>query len=261
MARISKEDGHIFRLGSSRQEKECIFGVVNNEEECAKIIDMCRLGALSRVKSRLSDAERDLIRPGSIFVYEEAESRIFRWTDGKLWSSSKIYGRCLVYYELETSCEQKIERLRLSDDLDSIIKKGSEIISLDVSDKKNKKRDGLIKLTTSAVYQEKTYHLLSYFTEKFARDCVRDAIWNMVCSWELPENLALRMNYRRRRLGKPYTRESLGSAKAKKRREPSRTQSFPVYEPSCLLEDTPVCMGGIEDFIQNCYAEDNYFTF
>ncbi|KAG0044248.1 hypothetical protein BGZ83_010507 [Gryganskiella cystojenkinii] len=41
-----------------------------------------------------------LIEPGSVFVFDEDESGICRWTDGRIWSPSRICGNFLVYREL-----------------------------------------------------------------------------------------------------------------------------------------------------------------
>ncbi|KAF9344672.1 hypothetical protein BGX26_004047 [Mortierella sp. AD094] len=41
-----------------------------------------------------------LITPGSVFVFDEEESGICRWTDGRIWSPSRICGNFLVYREL-----------------------------------------------------------------------------------------------------------------------------------------------------------------
>ncbi|KAF9113548.1 hypothetical protein BGX27_001309 [Mortierella sp. AM989] len=41
-----------------------------------------------------------LIIPGSVFVFDEEESGICRWTDGRIWSPSRICGNFLVYREL-----------------------------------------------------------------------------------------------------------------------------------------------------------------
>lgn len=41
-----------------------------------------------------------LIVPGSVFVFDEEESKICRWTDGRIWSPSRICGNFLVYREL-----------------------------------------------------------------------------------------------------------------------------------------------------------------
>ncbi|KAF9935981.1 hypothetical protein BGZ65_002831 [Modicella reniformis] len=41
-----------------------------------------------------------LIAPGSVFVFDEEESKMRRWTDDRIWSPSRISGNFLVYREL-----------------------------------------------------------------------------------------------------------------------------------------------------------------
>ncbi|KAI5188832.1 Gti1/Pac2 family transcription factor [Nematocida minor] len=231
MDRIMEGKTLAFSSRGSAMCAETIFGVINSEEECLKVIDMARLSALPRVKSRLSDEERNSIRPGSIYVYEEEESGISRWTDSKTWSSSKIQGRCLMYYELaETPCDERLESLRYSSSLENVLSTGREIISLGVHEKKVRKKNGLIKMTTSLVYESKSYHLLSYFTEPFSKEYTRGPIWNMVYAWEIPFNLVLRVNYRRRRkTGKIPTNDSIKPIKIRQRYE-KKLNSFPLSE-------------------------------
>lgn len=51
---------------------------------------------MPKVPRRLRDDERKLIRSGSVFVFDEHESGIKRWTDGLLWSPSRILWNFLV---------------------------------------------------------------------------------------------------------------------------------------------------------------------
>ncbi|KAJ3417604.1 hypothetical protein HDV05_000061 [Chytridiales sp. JEL 0842] len=50
----------------------------------------------------MDENEKRFLTSGMVFVYGEKESGIKRWTDGKLWSPSRIRGNFLVYNELET---------------------------------------------------------------------------------------------------------------------------------------------------------------
>ncbi|KAF8940056.1 hypothetical protein BGZ47_007902 [Haplosporangium gracile] len=52
------------------------------------------------VSSSSTTTNPSLIVPGSVFVFDEEESGICRWTDGKIWSPSRICGNFLVYREL-----------------------------------------------------------------------------------------------------------------------------------------------------------------
>lgn len=82
-------------------EIETFYGLVENTLDALRIFQMCQEGRLHRVRRRLHERERRLIRSGSVFVFDEEESGIRRWTDGRLWSPSRILGNFLIYRELE----------------------------------------------------------------------------------------------------------------------------------------------------------------
>ncbi|OMJ26076.1 cAMP-independent regulatory protein pac2 [Smittium culicis] len=80
---------------------ETYHGYIETTNDCLIIFEACRLGLLKCVQRRLSDDERVQITSGSIFVWDEEESGIKRWTDGKCWSPSRVNGCFLSYHELE----------------------------------------------------------------------------------------------------------------------------------------------------------------
>jgi len=50
----------------------------------------------------LLDSEKtELIKSGNVFVFAEDETQMRRWTDGKVWSASRVNGSFLTYRELE----------------------------------------------------------------------------------------------------------------------------------------------------------------
>jgi hypothetical protein len=65
-------------------------GFVESTQDALLVFQACRNGLFRRIRRRLVDRERRLIRSGSIFVYDEHESGIKRWTDGRLWSPSRV---------------------------------------------------------------------------------------------------------------------------------------------------------------------------
>lgn len=65
------------------------------------IFEAVRRGILPKITRRLRDDERKLITSGTIFVFDEVESSIKRWTDGMIWSPSRILNNFLVYREVE----------------------------------------------------------------------------------------------------------------------------------------------------------------
>ena len=80
---------------------ETYYGAIETIQDSILLVETCRRGFLPRVPRRLGDRERALIRPGSVFVFVERESGIKRWTDGKIWSPSRITGDFLSYRQLE----------------------------------------------------------------------------------------------------------------------------------------------------------------
>ncbi|KAG9235312.1 Gti1/Pac2 family-domain-containing protein [Amylocarpus encephaloides] len=76
-------------------------GHVRTPADAIKLFEACRLGLLPRVQRRLSEKERQTIKSGSVFVWDEREAGMRRWTDGKSWSASRVSGSFLTYREME----------------------------------------------------------------------------------------------------------------------------------------------------------------
>lgn len=77
------------------------YGHVSTTRDALVLFEACLNGTLHHVPRRPHDRERaNLIKSGSVFIYEENASGIKRWTDGVPWSPSRILGNFLVYREL-----------------------------------------------------------------------------------------------------------------------------------------------------------------
>ncbi|PQK11929.1 hypothetical protein BB8028_0003g05490 [Beauveria bassiana] len=83
------------------EKMETYHGYVRTPADAIKLFEACRLGILPRVQRRLSEKERQSIRSGSVFVWDEREAGMRRWTDGKSWSASRVSGSFLTYREME----------------------------------------------------------------------------------------------------------------------------------------------------------------
>ncbi|KAI0487156.1 Gti1/Pac2 family-domain-containing protein [Xylaria cf. heliscus] len=144
---------------------ETYNGCVRTPADAIKLFEACRLGLLPRVQRRLSEKERQSIRPGSVFVWDEREAGMRRWTDGKSWSASRVSGSFLTYREMEgkrgsgfgtsrrTTTGRSPDSGRVSDDEQDGEPEGYRY-----------KTDGLMKqsfsITTS---QGQHLHLISYY--------------------------------------------------------------------------------------------------
>ncbi|KAJ3022856.1 hypothetical protein HKX48_005057 [Thoreauomyces humboldtii] len=88
-------------------------GYIASTQDCLLLFEATRVGVLRRIQRRLSEQERETwIRSGSVFVWEEDESGIKRWTDSKNWSPSRITGSFLVYREVdETTARRRVSSI------------------------------------------------------------------------------------------------------------------------------------------------------
>ncbi|KAM5462493.1 Global transcription regulator sge1 [Microsporum audouinii] len=88
--------------GSAAVLEPTYTGYVASTHDALILFEACLTGVLHHVPRRPHDRERaQLVRSGSVFIYEENASGIKRWTDGVTWSPSRILGNFLVYRELD----------------------------------------------------------------------------------------------------------------------------------------------------------------
>ncbi|EQL01598.1 Gti1/Pac2 family protein [Ophiocordyceps sinensis CO18] len=147
-------------------------------------------GLLNHVPRRPHDRERqDLIKSGSVFIYEEHASGIKRWTDGVSWTPSRILGNFLIYRELEKpfppgekkralkkkKCSSagiiKTESTPSRPSVGSYVAAGLELgkdtersLIGSLIDSYPFKADGLVKKTISITYRGVPHHLVSYYS-------------------------------------------------------------------------------------------------
>ncbi|KHC59823.1 hypothetical protein MGE_04151 [Candida albicans P75010] len=86
-------------------------GQISSLNDALLIIEACRLQKLPMVTRRLTGIERNkFIKPNTVFVWNETQCGMKRWTDGRLWSASKVYnGNFLVYKQLNKKTKREQE--------------------------------------------------------------------------------------------------------------------------------------------------------
>ncbi|KAK9728475.1 Gluconate transport-inducing protein [Basidiobolus ranarum] len=145
---------------------ETYFGYIESVHDALLVIESCRLGYLHRVQRRLSEKERQSIRSGSVYVWEEEESGMRRWTDGRAWSPSRVLGSFLIYRELEN--KRKHNKSSMNHPSPPL-----SVIEGDLGDKRDHshlefpyKDSGLIKQSLSVTTtNNRKLHLISYYTK------------------------------------------------------------------------------------------------
>lgn len=83
--------------GSGSTNARTFFGIVDNTVEALRLVRAAQLGIVPRIRQRLNSEERDtMIVSGAVFVFDVEEAAMKRWTDGRLWTPSRIDGNFLV---------------------------------------------------------------------------------------------------------------------------------------------------------------------
>lgn len=154
---------------------ETYHGYVRTTLDALILFEACRLGVLPRAQRRLSEKERKSIASGSVFVWDEREAGMRRWTDGKSWSASRVSGSFLTYREMEGKRPDTPEGYN-PDMYDGEEERRSDDEFRDQRDSQQPegfryKPDGLMKqsfsITTSTHLK---LHLISYFSKSSIND-------------------------------------------------------------------------------------------
>ncbi|ORY33026.1 Gti1/Pac2 family-domain-containing protein [Naematelia encephala] len=89
---------------SSSTQQPAAICALKSPADAIHILEAVRLGLVPRVTRRLTGHERSMIRPGTVWVWEEEETNMRRWTDGRRWGASRVGGGgFLVYTESSDS--------------------------------------------------------------------------------------------------------------------------------------------------------------
>ncbi len=156
---------------------ETYHGHVRTPADAIKLFEACRLGMLPRVQRRLSEKERQSIRSGSVFVWDEKEAGMRRWTDGKSWSASRVSGSFLTYREMEGKRGSGFNVVRRGAGKTPDSGRGSDEDQDDGEpDGYRYKVDGLMKQSFSITTSTGQHlHLISYYRATDARRAGSDA--------------------------------------------------------------------------------------
>ncbi|KAF8634730.1 hypothetical protein AX15_000744 [Amanita polypyramis BW_CC] len=83
---------------------------IRDAHDAHVVLEAVRRNMLPLIKRRLLASEREELKGGHVYVWEEAqdEGGLLRWTDGRRWSQSRMRGDYLFYEEkIETTQEER----------------------------------------------------------------------------------------------------------------------------------------------------------
>ncbi|KAF9415799.1 hypothetical protein BGZ94_010395 [Podila epigama] len=152
---------------------ETFHGFIETTQDTLLIFEACRRGLLPRICRRLQEKERRIVQSGTVFVFDERESGIKRWTDGLVWSPSRILGNFLVYRELDkrnagkkdASPIDRASRSSSSDNESALEKNKERALVGSLTNSYRFKKNGLIKKTMSIIVNGVSQHMISYYSK------------------------------------------------------------------------------------------------
>jgi len=153
------------------------------------IFELTLRGQLDPIRRRPHDRERaELVQSGNVFLFNDVDSGIKRWTDGITWSPSRIMGNYLIYRELaqpfppgeKKKAQKRVSKSRRGNTNDSqspqlgegSIGSGTPVSAGDTDrnlvgslvDSYGFKSNGLVKKTLSIKMEDgRLFHLISYY--------------------------------------------------------------------------------------------------
>ncbi|KAI9090497.1 Gti1/Pac2 family-domain-containing protein, partial [Phlyctochytrium arcticum] len=140
---------------------ETWHGFVETLEDAVLLLEACRQGYLRRNQRRLTETEKKRIESGSVYLWDEEEAQIRRWTDCRSWSPSRRrLERFLVCHEIDGHVKPKYrnseETRSNNDDSDGCTYK--------------RKVGGLCKRCLSVITTDgRRQHLVAYYLEEDVR--------------------------------------------------------------------------------------------
>jgi hypothetical protein len=157
------------RRSVTMSSMETYQGHVRTPQDAIILFEACRIGLLPRVQRRLSEKERQLIKSGSVFVWDEREAGMRRWTDGKSWSASRVSGSFLTYREMEgkrgaAGFQPPPPSRKANGAKSSSSSRNGDSDGEDGPEGYRYKQDGLMKQSFSITTQDNRHlHLISYY--------------------------------------------------------------------------------------------------
>ncbi|KAI9495078.1 Gti1/Pac2 family-domain-containing protein [Zychaea mexicana] len=185
---------------------ETFHGFVETTTDTLLIFEACRRGIFPKINRRLQERERGAVQSGTVFVFDERESGIKRWTDGFVWSPSRILGNFLIYRELDgrdSTTDKRHDRMDLGADgtsttASAVDRNRERALVGSLTTSYNFKKGGLIKKTMSIVVNGSPQHLISYYTKE---DVLNNRLQTPssipeLASLEISPDLLLRQSFR-----------------------------------------------------------------
>ncbi|CAG8693166.1 1664_t:CDS:2, partial [Dentiscutata heterogama] len=215
------------------------------------IFEACRRGILQRTTRRLLEKEKEELRSGQVYVFDENESGIKRWTDGRLWSPSRIIKDFLVYRELATR-DRSVKR---DEPIDEILQRRVQAEGLKVHQCSKGtfilRNNGLLKKTISIKFNGTYQHMIIYEDGKEnEKKLLPPQAFQELRSLQPEEDIVK---------AEKMPKVNRNSKKAKKKRRISKQLPYgPIFYPQNGTDSVLLWNRHQDDYGNNNYTEHDY---
>ncbi|CAG8669335.1 21792_t:CDS:2 [Dentiscutata erythropus] len=230
---------------------ETFNGKVQTVNDAMIIFEACRRGILQRTTRRLLEKEKEELRSGQVYVFDEHESGIKRWTDGRLWSPSRIVKDFLVYRELATR-DRSVKR---DEPIDEILQRRVQAEGLKVHQCSKGtfilRNNGLLKKTISIKFNGTYQHMIIYEDGKEnEKKLLPPQAFQELRSLQPEEDIVK---------AEKMPKVNRNSKKAKKKRRISKQLPYgPLFYPQSATDSVLLWNRHQDDYGNNNYAEHDY---
>lgn len=128
-------------------------GYIHKIEDAYLIVHAIRFNLMKSVQNRLSKEDKEMIRSGQIYCFRYKNEGMKRWTDGKIWSPSRVSGKFLIYKEVPK---------HLSKSQIKKIKKQGHNIKQEIDSSLD-----FFKKTAAIIIGDTHYHVIAYYNPIF----------------------------------------------------------------------------------------------
>ncbi|KAL1741909.1 Gti1/Pac2 family-domain-containing protein [Schizophyllum fasciatum] len=163
MSSVNAQDDHV----------PSYYGAVETTLDALRLVHAAAHGVVPRIRRRLNESERRaMIHSGAVFVFAVDESNIKRWTDGMLWSPSRIHKNFLVYREINERPQGRGNRRNYASEDPSTRSRGPPSppdllytgFRNPALESTTFKLDGLHKKTITVTINDADWHLVAYYS-------------------------------------------------------------------------------------------------
>lgn len=90
---------------------ESYYGCTHTPHDHLTLFELARSNHIPRLRARLSDAQKESVRAGNVYMFSMRESRIRRWTDNLSWTPSRTCNEYIFYQQIGNTNDPLLKKI------------------------------------------------------------------------------------------------------------------------------------------------------